>query len=171
MVPAGHGSGGAHPHPGAGLHPAAARPQHQVQGLRHRSVTPPLCRREYFIDRCEEISFWLAPSSTGLVRVHRDLVGNQCVAQGHLITEDACLANMWAWIIARLTSCPVLPLKLSSFMLSVVALTLFTSRFFSSQASLDVLVCVSACAHMPCTSKYITYTLPCQAQVISGHEF
>lgn len=38
VVPAGHGSGGTHPHPGPGLCPAAARTQHQVQGLQHRSV-------------------------------------------------------------------------------------------------------------------------------------
>lgn len=38
VVPASHGAGGPHPHTGPGLHPAAARTKHQVQGLWHRCV-------------------------------------------------------------------------------------------------------------------------------------
>lgn len=40
VVPAGHGSGGDHPHPRAGLHSAAARTQQQVQSLWDRCVFP-----------------------------------------------------------------------------------------------------------------------------------
>lgn len=39
VVPAGHGSGGTHPHSGPGLRPAAAWTQHQIQGLQHRSAS------------------------------------------------------------------------------------------------------------------------------------
>lgn len=39
VVPAGHGSGGTHPHSGPRLRPAAAWTQHQVQGLQHRSAS------------------------------------------------------------------------------------------------------------------------------------
>lgn len=38
VVLAGHGIGGTHPHPGPGLHAAAAWTQQQVQGMRDRCV-------------------------------------------------------------------------------------------------------------------------------------